>query len=1060
MSFTVYKSSAGSGKTYTLVREYLCLVLPNPSRFKNVLAITFTNKAANEMKERIIGSLKEIAHFKDHPDSKNIRFQLPEIALATGLSNEELSANAKKVLNFILHDYSEFAISTIDSFVHRVIRSFAFDLHLPINFEVEMEEDELRAKIVDTLISKVGSEPELTRILVNFIESKTDDEKGWNIERDLLKTASFLSKEDGSEHIQKLRTLSLADFSEIPGRIQKITGSFELTISQLAEKAVQIIRSKGIPDEAFYQGKKGISVYFENLKNGRWDKLKPNGFITDTIENKKWYGGKADPKDKSDIDEIKIALTEIYHQIENFISENYHHYILLKEIQKNIYPLAVLNEIAHLEAEYKSENELVLISEFNRRIAEVVLNEPVPFIYERMGEKYNHLLLDEFQDTSILQWYNLLPLIENSLATDNFNMVVGDGKQAIYRWRGGDVEQFAGLPKILNRTNDPILIQREQSLIRNYRKENLGKNFRSKREIVEFNNDFFSFISGQLPEQYQANYSDVKQEFNPENTGGYLQFQFFDTNSDSRNFDEFNLEEILLTINHLKTDGYRLADIAILCRNNKNSGFLAQELLKREIPVISSESLQLNNSPAVRLMVAAFKSLLNHEDKMARVEIINYLRYTGLLEGDLHELFRNFGLLKTKDNQPGEAFFGLLKMAGLDFNPDKLLNLPIYDLSEELIRIFGLQDKPTPYLQFFLDAVLNFSKENQPDLSGFVEWWDRKGYRQSIIIPAGSDAIRIMTIHKAKGLEFPVVLYPFANERQRNTKDKLWIAFNDPQFPGLKTAMVNTSSVLLETPYASLYEEETSKSLLDLVNLLYVVMTRPTDRLYVFTQMPPKSKDPSNSTAVFFKKFFAEKKLWEEGLNVYKFGSENKPILQDEDSLKSLQLDQFISNPWQNRILISLQASKNWDFDEKALKRKWGNMIHNILAKTIVTADVPFILNGLLKDGLLSVLDQEEIQTALNQFLSIPAVFKYFEPGLKVKTEPEILLPNGKTFRPDRIIFKENETIVIDFKTGKPEEHHLEQVKGYLSLLKEMGFTQTKGFLLYLNEEIVEVPVI
>lgn len=1060
MSFTVYKSSAGSGKTFTLVKEYLCLVLPNPSRFRNVLAITFTNKAANEMKERIIGSLEEIAHFTVYSSSKNILFLLPEIVSATGLSKEELSANAKKVLNFILHDYSEFAISTIDSFVHRVIRSFAFDLHLPLNFEVEMEEDELRAKIVDTLISRVGSEPELTRILVNFIESKTDDDKGWNIEHDLMKTASFLSKEDGSDYIKKLRELSLSDFSEIPGQIQKITGNFERSVSNLAEQAVQIIQSKGIPNEAFYQGNKGIGIYFENLRNGRYDKLKPNSFVIDTVENNKWYGGKADHQDKSDIDEIKIALTEIYHQIDNLITENYSRYILLKEIQKNIYPLAVLNEIANIEAEYKSENELVLISEFNRRIAEIVLNEPVPFIYERMGEKYNHFLLDEFQDTSILQWYNLLPLIENSLAVDNFNMVVGDGKQAIYRWRSGDVEQFAGLPKILNRDSDPILKQREQSLIRNYRKENLGKNYRSKKEIVEFNNDFFSFISDQLPEQYRTIYADVKQEFNPKNTGGYLQFRFFDPTADHRTFDEFNLEEIIQTIDHLKTEGYRFADMAILCRNNKNSAFLAQELLKKEIPVISSESLQLNSSPEVRMLVAALKSLLNREDKIARVEIINYLKNSGHLKEDLHDLLKTFGLLKTKDNQPKDDFFSTLKSLGFDFNPNKLVYLPIYDLAEELVRIFGLQNKPNPYLQFLLDAVLTFSKESQPDLSGFIEWWDRKGYKQSIIIPAGSDAVRIMTIHKAKGLEFPVVLYPFANEKQRNTKDKLWVAFDDPEIPKLKAALVNTSATLLETPYVSLYEEETGKSLLDLVNLLYVVMTRPTDRLYVFTQMPPKSKDPSSSLPVFFHRYFKEKSLWEDGQLDYKFGIESEPVLPSEKPIKSIKLDQFISNAWHNRILISLQAAKNWDFDEKAKKRKWGNLVHNVLAKTIVLDDVPSILRELETDGLISVLEKEEINSVLMQFLSNPAVFKYFKPGLNVKTEPEILLPNGKTFRPDRVIFKEDETIVIDFKTGIPEEHHKDQVSGYMTLLNDMGYSDIKGVLLYLNEENIETAVI
>ncbi len=1061
MSFTVYKSSAGSGKTFTLVKEYLNLVLPEPSRFRNILAITFTNKAANEMKERIIISLKEIAALDENPETKAVKYILPDICNSSGLSPEILAVNAEKTLKNILHDYSDFAISTIDSFVHRVIRSFAFDLHLPLNFEVEMDEDELRGKVVDILISRVGTDEQLTRILVNFVQSRTEDEKSWNIDKDLMDVANYLSRENGQEHIEKLKELNLTDFFEINRQIIEIVRRFEKTVVDYANQAIEIIQSKGIPHESFYRGNQGISIYFENLTRRRFDKLKPNSYVIATIENDKWFSGKVNPQDKSEIDEIKPRLIEIYYQLSTYLDKQLSRYIFLQEIRKNIFPLAVLNEIAGILADYKKENEIVMISEFNKRIAEIVMNEPVPFIYERLGEKYRHFLVDEFQDTSILQWQNLLPLIENSLAESKFNMVVGDGKQAIYRWRGGEVEQFAGLPNIYRRKNDPVMVQREQSLVRNYHPVPLENNFRSKKEIVEFNNAFFTSIATLLPEQYKTIYSDVAQHSNPENKGGFVQFLLFQPGLNDCTFEAFNLEEITHTLSELLSEGFSYGDIAILCRNNLNAGFLAQELLKQNVPVISSESLQLGSSAEVRLVVAAMKAIYNASDNIARVEIINYLNQSGRLKGSLHEMLKTCGMIRSNadEGNSNSDFFDVLASNNLELFPTVLMKYSMYDLAEELIRVFELHRKPDPYIQFFLEAVLKFSKEQNKEIADFIEWWDKKGYKQSIIVPAGSDAVRVMTIHKAKGLEFPVVFYPFANEKHRNSADKLWVDVDDEEVPILKAALVNTSKTLLETPFAALYEEENGKSLLDLINLLYVVMTRPTDRLYVISSMPPKSSDPAVSVPVLLKHFLSEKGIWNETESLYKFGEKSVTPHKKEAIVQTFKLDNFISNPWRDRMMVSLQAHKNWDIDDKTQSLKWGNLIHFVLAQIITAEDVGTVIEKLEAEGIIKPEEKETILSVLNPFLSHPDVAQYFLPGLNIKAEPEILLPNGKTFRPDRIVLGDNQTTVIDFKTGKPEENQREQVRFYMKLMDEMGYQKIKGILLYIAEKdpVVEV---
>jgi len=1053
-NFVVYKSSAGSGKTFTLVKEYLKIVLVNPSKFRHILAITFTNKAANEMKERIISSLKEIADSDLFSDSIAVQFMLPEILKETKLEKSEIVENARKVLSKILHEYSDFAVNTIDSFVHRVIRSFAFDLHLPLNFEVELDADEMIEKVIDILISNVGTDQELTKTLLNFTQAKTDQEKSWNIEYDLKEIAVMLLKEEGQIHIEKLKKLSLKDFANIHKHVNKHVSEFEGVLNKLGQEATGLIKSREIPHQAFYRGNSGISKYFEYLAVGRFDKIQPNSYVQTTLGEDKWLAGKASDDDIAAIHAIKDELIHIFQKIDEVVEREYERYIILNEIRKNLYQIAVLNEIEKVMDEYKSENDILLISEFNKRIAEIVLNEPIPFIYERVGEKYQHFLVDEFQDTSILQWQNLLPLIDNSLADGNFNMVVGDGKQAIYRWRSGEVEQFATLPNIYKRSDDPIQIQREQSLIRNYGKEELIQNFRSKKEIIDFNNNFFSEIADCLPEEYRMIYQDVKQDHIAGNDGGFIQIEFYDKDAEEQDFDEFNLHKIKETINELKDDGFRLKDIAILCRNNKNASLIAAELLENKINVVSSESLLLVNSATVRFIIALLRTLLNIKDKISQAEIVNYLTRTKQLNGDLHSNLKSFGIEKTKKEESNEInFFEKLAEFNFGLNRYSLLNLTLTDLCEELIRIFKLNQVADPYLQFFLDAVIKISNDKNPGLNELLEWWEENKTKLSIVIPDGIDAVQVMTIHKAKGLQFPVVIYPFANEKHRKTMDKLWVDFSEKDIPQLKVALVNASKTLVETKYNSEYQEEENKSLLDLINLLYVVLTRPEDQLYIFTSQPPKKSDGSESVPKLLKRFLVAQDVWDDNKTRYTFGKKTKNLRIDPESGKNFTLDKFISNAWQNRMLISLQAPEHWNVDDPGEKQQWGNLIHLILSEIKTIHDVKPVLDKFQLDGILTAKENNEIYDSIIDFISNPGVEIYFQKGLQIKTEPEILLSNGKSVRPDRLVLKNEGVTVIDFKTGKPEEKHKDQVKYYLNVMKEMGYKTGKGVLLYFGEE-------
>jgi len=1050
MSFTVYKSSAGSGKTYILVLEYLKLVLVKPVKFKNVLAITFTNKAANEMKERIISRLKEIAEYDSLSESTANRDLLLQLQEDTGLAVSKVSANAALVLEFILHDYSDFAISTIDSFVHRIIRSFAFDLHLPLNFEVELNTADLITKAVDILISNVGTDEKLTTTLIKFIESKTNEDKSWNIENDLVDIAKLLIKEDGLIHIEKLKKLNLEDFSEINKQIISIIKKFETTIVNYASDADNLIKSRSIPHQAFYQGRSGISKYFEYLVKKRFDKIIPNSYVLKTIEEDKWFAGKTDAGDKAVINEIKEDIKSNYFKITSLINEHYPQYVILNEIRKNLYPVAVLNEIEKVMDGYKSENNIVLISEFNKRISEIVLSEPVPFIYERIGHKYKHFLIDEFQDTSVLQWQNLLPLIDNSLAEGNFNMVVGDSKQAIYRWRSGEVEQFIKLPKVYKRKDDPVQIEREQSLERNYIPEVLEFNYRSKTEIINFNNDFFSWIANKLPEDFQAVYQDVKQKPNRDKSGGYIHIEFPEEENETENFEDFNLRQIKETIAELQKDSFDLKDIAILCRNNKNASLIASDLLENEINVVSSESLLLGNSAKVRFLISVIKVLLNPDDVIAKTEMITFLTHSGFIGGDVHNNLLRFGLFKNAEKEID--FFDVLSQLKIELKITYLLNLQIYDLFEELIRIFNFNNKVDPYIQFFLDAIFSVSVIKNPELSELLDWWEDKKEKLSIVVPEGIDAVQVMTIHKSKGLQFPVVIYPFASDKHRKTNDKLWIDFEDKEVPKLKTSLVNANKLLEETEYSSLYSEEEKKSLLDLINLLYVVMTRPAERLYIFSAEPPKKNTSVQSVPKLFKDYLITKDLWEEGKKNYAFGDRMKKEFTTKNNVDNYELTGFISNPWRNRMLLSLQAPEYWDTEEPVKKQYRGNLIHKVLSMIKIAEDAGPVIEKLFFEGIIDEPEKLEISEMIKKFLSNIEVSEYFKKGLTIKTEPEILLPSGKTYRPDRLILDGKSATVIDFKTGKPEPKHKEQVRYYEKIMRQMGYVKVKGILLYLNE--------
>ena len=1060
MSFTVYRSSAGSGKTFSLVREYLKMVLKHPPGFRHILAITFTNKAANEMKERVMKALRDLSRSMEiTPEGSSRQLQL-SLLEETGMGEEELSRRAGEALSLILHHYSEFSIGTIDSFSHRIIRAFAHDFGLPVSFAVELEAEELLTAAVDLLLERAGTDKELTRLLVSFLESRMEEDKGWNIDRLLVSFATLLMDEEGEEQVRKLSSLTLDDFHRISKQLHGRIRETEQLFKELGEEALELIYRHGIPSSAFYFGKTGIPGYFEYLVAGRMDKLEPNTRVTATIEEDKWLSQKASASDAEAIHRIKPELQEIYHRVEALKEAQSADYFLAKLLIRTIYPLAVLNEIGRMLDGFKRQHNLVHISEFNSRIARIVMGEPVPFIYERLGEKVHHVLIDEFQDTSRLQWLNFVPLIENALAGGHFNLVVGDGKQAIYRWRNGDVTQFTSLPALPGRDENPLIRQRETLFTRYFTEHQLDSNYRSLPEIVNFNNRFFRWLSQHLDPGLQDVYRELEQKSGVAGQGGYIHLDVISGVDPELNYTDQTIHRADEIIRQLQEGGYALEDIAILCRTNRQAGRIARELILRRIDVVSSESLLLSFSPEVRFVTELIRFLFEPANTIIQATVAGYLFYAGKLKRErdgLHMLLAEIGSAA----HPGDHLLKILVRNGLELDKDHLLSLPVYDLCEKVIRTFGLNRKADPYIQFFLDAVVAFVEKEKHNAAGFLEWWDQHQSRLSIVVPEGVDAVRIMTIHKAKGLEFPVVLFPFADESlKKTTKEYLWIELPPEDKTGLKTAFLPAGKQMLDTPYAHQFEEEQASSMLDLANLLYVAMTRPAEQLYILTAPPPANMEELKSLPAFFAGFLQSTGVWEEEKRSYEFGvftAKQAPSGRLRVAVRSLS--SLPSADWRQAIQIRQRAPEFWDMEDPSGKVDFGRRVHEILAGIRIAADQEESFKRALLSGLISREEEPHIRKMVGNVVSHPLLTRYFDADVGIRNEPEILTPGGEASRPDRIVFDGEEVMVIDYKTGKKSQAHRKQIEHYTRLLQEMGYQNVRKLLVYLGDEVEIVEV-
>ncbi len=1048
--FVVYKSSAGSGKTTTLVKEYLKLTLLSPGIFRNILAITFTNKAANEMKSKIIESLQAIS--SGRLDKSNYG----EIMEETNLSEERMIQRARQLLSLIIHHYDEFAVSTIDAFVHRIVRTFTADLKLPQGFEVIIDNDDLIPFIVEDLYDKLGHDDALTEILLHYVMSQVDDEKSYDLTKNL---SGFIKKqltEDVQGNSDKAENISSAEFLQSIHKLRDAVFSAKKAIQKEAVQNLELIANAGLSIEDFFHGKNGVGGYLKKLSDGPAGpaSLLPNNYVVKAIEEDVWYSATKSNNIKTRIDGIKPQLRAGLTSIREKIS----FYAIRQLVYNNIYEMALMGEIRRLFEDFTGRTRKVHISEFNKRIHHEIADQPVPFIYERLGRRYRYFLIDEFQDTSILQWSNLLPLVEESLAGGHFNMVAGDAKQAIYRFRNGEVELFTHLPHLYGMENSAENIQRSQTLERNYVPKDLKTNYRSREEIIRFNNDFFSLAGKGLTGSFDEIYKDVEQQVPAKKKeGGYVAIDFVPSEN-AADFKEKRLVKIRETVERLSEKGYPLKDICILTLDNASAAEAASSLLQHNIPVVSSESMLLTSSAKVRLTVAFMKLINQPGNRLFLAEFLINLLW-------INHATDKFQALYTEAVAHAHPVQFILGKFGLSLPANETLRLhTVYEMAAEIIRNLTNTKTPDIFLQFFQDFIFEKEPVYNGSLPAFLQLWEEKKENEGIVIPHGINAVQIMTAHKAKGLKFGVVIADLHAMQNRLTRKQYWEDISLQELGDISPVLLNINDKELKAVgREEVYTHERAKTDLDFLNKIYVAFTRAVDGLFLIG-----SRLQNNSTDYFSKKlvaFLSDKGLWDDEKIHYTWGA--FPETATDNNLppaheSTITLSENYNTPWYEYLDIAPVEEVYWEAIGQQAQRTFGKLVHAILSKINYPEEAGQQVDAFQYAGLLDAQESIHIKKVLHRLLSHPQLERYYSKEVSIKTETELYDKETAQFlRPDRVVVDGKKLTIIDYKTGKreakTEKKYQNQVTGYASLFARLGYQDIEKKLVYINDENVEV---
>lgn len=1068
-TLTIYSASAGSGKTFSLARAYLTHLFASRYNYRRILAVTFTNKATAEMKSRILDQLNILA-------TGGSSEYLAGLLTSTDRSEEEIRREAGEILFSILHDFSRFYVSTIDAFFQKILRAFTREAGLNSGFSVELDYSLILSAAVDEMIASSSSDPRIRNWLTRYVMTNLGEEKTWDLKGDIMKLAEELFRE-------KFRILSddererLENMDYLLEYIKKISGlktSIEKETVLLGRKCEKFFNDHGLTDDMFYQKSKGVPGFVRALCEGSL--IIPGAHVLKVQEDPpKWSTGKPSPQILSALSAgLDVAVNEAI----SSCNRNYLFYKSAEVILSNIYALGILSDVLKRVHEVAASENSFLLQEAAEVLSLITRGDQAPFIYEKIGNVFACYMIDEFQDTSLRQWQNFEPLISESMGRGFDNLVVGDIKQSIYRWRN---------------SNWQILSDMKDKLVdgKRFLSEPLLTNYRSRSNIIRFNNSLFSVIPVQTDQQFSDGnsssgfsklYSEAVQKDPGRRSGGYVRIEFIDDEREDkknrkspviRRWEDIVLDKLPQVIESVQDKGYKASDIGIIVREGKDGEAVVRSIIeyagscppekrsRYNYNIVSSDSLSLSSSHALSFIVSAIKVLDDPEDMISSAEMVRFYR------------------LAAESENPGDApiFSDLLKDGSHSLFPEgytefmeRNRKLTLFEATENIIGFFRLGQFPrnVVYLDAFQDLVLNFSGSKGSDFKSFLEWWEETGRSKSVVLPANQDAIRVFTIHKSKGLEFRIVILPFISwnlDHKPSYYPFLWVKPETAPFSDLGIMPVKYGKHLAGTIFAGDYLSERYSVFIDNINLLYVAMTRAMDALWGFA---PEAPSASQAIAASLKNALASDEdaaadsgiilssFLNSGTGLFEYGE--IPLSQDESSESNEIIPgSYPVNKKPGSLRLKLHA-ENYFSDDVKERICYGKIMHSVFERISTAGDIPSAVMDLVLEGVIGSSEAAELEEKLKLLVSRPEVADWFAPGARVIKEADILLPSGHSRRPDRVVFKEGRTIIVDFKFGVENSHYARQMKQYSEILDAMGYKNIEAYLWYVdNNKIVAV---
>ena len=1050
-TYFAINASAGSGKTYSLVQKLLMICLQSPDKadgISHILALTFTNKAANEMKARILGWLEDFTkdNFKENPQLLGIQNKFKEKDVE--ISIEELHRRSKKVLDYILHHYSTLNIGTIDKFNARLVRSFSNELGLAQNFNLEIQSEPFLIEAVDKMLDKIGADETISEAFMDFINYKLDNEERIYINQSLYKKAKQFVSDVHYEELKSNKDFNWEIYDKVKIKLRNEIALHQKTAHESATEILQLLNEKGLEIPDFSGGNvnglaKFFTEYLKLINNKRKDFPFPGDEEKALLIFEKGASTKGKNKEKFIFEILEYLLEARKTIIKNYISS-----IKKEKILQELLPLKINKEIQDQLALIEEENDLVLLSKFNVLINENLKNEPSSFIYEKVGTKYDHYFLDEFQDTSKMQWDNILPLRDHTInSEDNSFTLVGDPKQSIYRFRGGESEIMLGILNKIERTNVEVSL------------ENLEHNWRSARNIVAFNNDLYKFLSKDLkPEHVQLFNENAHQNAQKKFTGR-VKVQLQEYSRNNSDFFENATSQMQKDIQECLDNGFGLADITILCRGGSEIKAFSQLLGKEKIiyndreqyiKTISEKGLTLDLSLTIKALIEFLEWKVQPKNRQHLVKSFYYLKESGrvYIEDFTTEMLK---ILDIKEQAVLEQY--ILENHQLNLNPKDLPKLNLYNEIEYFVHEFSVKGFETDFLLNFLEMLYNYSQNSGKTLKDFLQYWDEEAHKISIQASENIDAIRLMTIHAAKGLEFPVVFLPMKNGN-KDKKINDWLPLEG--YEELKSINIDGFSDKLEN-----YDEEiaafnsgnTYKNKIDRYCLQYVATTRPVEQLFLYLQSKSKSGD-ENLELLNFVETRNHENLQELELYPEENGSFKKQNKQKEKKFNTKSIASLTQKTEAKNNLKIATPSKNYQVRNE--KVRLGIFAHEILAKINQEKDVDFVLEQYVLDGIITRSEKEIIAKRLLEIIKDPANMDYFNIDFNIINEKDILISEhglSEIYRPDRLIEKPEGWLIADFKTGEETDEkkkkYEKQVQTYKEVLEKLGKEVLKTEIVY-----------